>query len=157
MSIPAPTDTQRIQQACSSVSTAGYKLTAPRLAVLTAIHSFDGVFSAADVADVLTQHGTPLGDASLFRTLKLYTDIGVLQRIHGTVDCHRYMVSTHQHAHRVICTQCGRVREFAECGLDVLISTLEQQTGYRIAAHILELFGICDSCRTRSEGTFYAL
>lgn len=157
MSMLPSTDNQRIHHACATLSNAGHKLTAPRMAVLTAIHSFDGVFSAAEIASVLTQQGTPLGDASLFRTLKLYTDIGVLQRIHGTVDCHRYIVSTHPHAHRVICTQCGQVREFAECGLDVLISTLEQQTGYRIAAHILELFGVCQRCRTRAEGGLYAL
>ena len=157
MPMPPPMDDQRMQQACATLSAAGYKLTAPRMAVLTAMHSFDGVFSAADIASVLSTQGTPLGDASLFRTLKLYTDIGVLQRIHGTVDCHRYIVSTHQHAHRVICTECGRVREFAECGLDTLIGTLEQQTGYQIAAHILELFGVCNHCRTRGEGAFYAL
>ena len=140
-------DDGRVQHTLAKISAAGYKLTAPRIAVLQAIHAFDGVFSAADLEVALQQAGHPLGDASLFRTLKLYTDIGVLQRIHGTVDCHRYMVSTHPHAHRVICTQCGRVSEFAECGLEALISGLEAQTGYHIASHILELFGVCGTCR----------
>lgn len=140
-------DDSRMQQALAKMSAAGYKVTAPRIAVLQAIHAFDGVFSASDIEVALHDRGHPLGDASLFRTLKLYTDIGVLQRIHGTVDCHRYIVSTHPHAHRVICTQCGRVSEFAECGLEALINALEAQTGYHIATHILELFGVCSTCR----------
>lgn len=140
-------DSSLLHHTMAKVSAAGYKLTAPRIAVLHAIHAFDGVFSAAELSTALHHTGHPLGDASLFRTLKLYTDIGVLQRIHGTIDCHRYIVSTHPHAHRVICTQCGRVSEFAECGLEALISGLEAQTGYHIATHILELFGVCSTCR----------
>lgn len=143
-----PADDTRIQQALATISAAGYKLTAPRIAVLHAIHTFAGVFSAAELDAALHAHGHPLGDASLFRTLKLYTDVGVLQRIHGTVDCHRYIVSTQPHAHRVICTQCGRVTEFAECGLEQLIRTLEAQTGYHVDTHVLELFGVCRTCHT---------
>jgi Fur family ferric uptake transcriptional regulator len=43
---------------------------------------------------------------------------------------------------------CGRVTEFAECGLDAMIRALEVQTGYRVVEHLLELFGTCPFCMT---------
>jgi Fur family ferric uptake transcriptional regulator len=128
------------------LSAAGYKLTAPRTAIIAAACTYQGSFSAAQLDSTLREHGNPLGDASLFRTLKLFTDIGVMQRIHGIDDCHRYILSSQHHAHRVVCTTCGDIAEFAECGLDSMIRTLEGQTGYRIVDHLLELFGVCPRC-----------
>lgn len=134
-------DTARLR-----LSTAGYKLTTPRIAIIDAACAYQGSFSAAQLDATLREHGHPLGDASLFRTLKLFTDIGVMQRIHGIDDCHRYILSSQHHAHRVVCTICGEIAEFAECGLDSMIRTLEGQTGYHIVDHLLELFGVCPCC-----------
>jgi Fur family ferric uptake transcriptional regulator len=147
MTNQARTVPDELQFAVDKLSTAGYKLTTPRLAVLQAAATFPGAFSAAQLDERLHQHGHPLGDASLFRTLKLCTDVGVMQRIHGFNECHRYILSPHAHAHRVVCTECGAVAEFDECGLDQLISTLEQQTGFTVSEHLLELFGHCPRCQ----------
>lgn len=138
---------EMVRNMLERLSAAGYKMTTPRLAVLMAASAYDGSFSASDLESTLNQNGTPLGDASLFRTLKLMTDIGVMQRIHGIDECHRYIISPDSHAHRVVCTTCGGIAEFAECGLDTVISQLERQTGYKIVNHLLELFGICPRCQ----------
>ncbi len=138
--------TLSISTALQRISVAGYKLTAPRTAVIDAAATYNGSFSAAQLDSTLRARGQPLGDASLFRTLKLFTDIGVMQRIHGIDDCHRYILSTEHHAHRVVCTSCGDIAEFAECGLDTMMRTLEAQTGYHIVDHLLELFGVCPRC-----------
>ena len=136
----------RVSMARQRLSAAGYKLTAPRTAIIDAACTYQGSFSAAQLVVTLREHDHPLGDASLFRTLKLFTDIGVMQRIHGIDDCHRYILSSQHHAHRVVCTTCGDIAEFAECGLDSMIRTLEGQTGYHIVDHLLELFGVCPRC-----------
>jgi Fur family ferric uptake transcriptional regulator len=139
-----------VHDAIQRISAAGYKATTPRMAVLNAASTYVGAFTAAELAQTLATQGQPLGDASLFRTLKLYTDIGVMQRIHGLTECHRYIMSNHQHSHRIVCTLCGRVTEFAECGLNDMIRSLEVQTGYRVVEHLLELFGTCPSCMLAS-------
>ncbi|RLT24500.1 MAG: transcriptional repressor [Chloroflexi bacterium] len=150
MTPPAISHADNVHEAIQRISAAGYKATTPRVAVLNAASTYVGAFTAAELAQTLATQGHPLGDASLFRTLKLYTDIGVMQRIHGLAECHRYIMSNHQHAHRIVCTICGRVTEFAECGLDVMIRALEAQTGYRVVEHLLELFGTCPGCMTVS-------
>jgi Fur family ferric uptake transcriptional regulator len=138
------------EHALQRIAAAGYKLTAPRRAVIEAASQFSGSFSAAQIENILHSAGHPLGDASLFRTLKLLTDIGVMQRIHGIDDCHRYMLSAEHHAHRVVCTRCGGISAFAECDLEPMIRMLESRTGYTIVDHLLELFGTCPTCRTQT-------
>lgn len=151
MTTPAINPNDTVRDAIRRISAAGYKATSPRMAVLNAACTYLGAFTAAELAQTLMTQGRPLGDASLFRTLKLYTDIGVMQRIHGLVECHRYIMSTQRHSHRIICTLCGRVTEFAECGLDAMIRALEAQTGYHVVEHLLELFGTCPFCVTASS------
>ena len=137
MTNQARTIPSELQFAVDKMSTAGYKLTSPRMAVLQAAATFPGAFSAAQLAERLNQHGH-------------CTDVGVMQRIHGFSECHRYILSPHAHAHRVVCTECGSVAEFDECGLDQLILTLEQQTGFTVSEHLLELFGQCPPCQHHS-------
>ena len=125
---------------------AGYKVTEPRLGVLEAAIEHGGAFTAADLERWLAGRDRSPGEASIFRTLKLLTDLGMMQRIHGLDECHRYTLSP-RHAHRVVCTICGRLVEFVDCGVDELAARLEQVTGFTIQGHLLEFFGRCPACR----------
>ncbi len=125
---------------------AGYKVTSPRLAVLQAALSHDGSFTAAEVERWLGTRAESPGEASIFRTLKLLTDIGVAERIHGVDDCHRYTLRS-GHMHRIVCTSCGRLSEFEDCAIGELITRLQSATGYAIDSHLLELFGRCPACQ----------
>ncbi len=137
---------QAVQALAGQLANAGYKVTTPRLSVLDAAVDHAGSFTAADIDRWLAIRDRSPGAASIFRTLKLLTELGLLQRIHGVEECHRYTLSS-GHAHRVVCTTCGRLVEFDGCELAALMQQLEQRTGYLIQAHLLEFFGQCPSCR----------
>lgn len=139
-----------VQELAEQLSAAGYKVTEPRLSVLEAAAAQRGSFTAADIERWLVECRRSPGAASIFRTLKLLTENGFLQRIHGVDECHRYTLSS-GHAHRVVCTGCGDLVEFEECALAELASQLEQNTGYRINTHLLEFFGVCPACRMRTR------
>jgi Fur family ferric uptake transcriptional regulator len=124
---------------------AGYKVTEPRLAVLKAAVACDGAFTAVDLEQWLAHAARSPGQVSIFRTLKLLTALGLLQRIHGVDECHRYTLCR-GHAHRVVCTLCGRLVEFGDCGMDELAARVEQVTGFSIQGHLLEFFGRCPRC-----------
>ena len=36
--------------------------------------------------------------------------------------------------------------EFADCDVDMIVAAVEAQTGYRVRAHWLEMFGLCPEC-----------
>jgi Fur family ferric uptake transcriptional regulator len=128
------------------LSDAGHKVTHPRLSVLSAAYAHPGSFTAADIERWLEEREQSPGTASIFRTLKLLTEIGMLQRIHGVEECHRYTLSS-GHAHRVVCVSCGALAEFEDCALAELVGQLERSTGYQISSHLLEFFGRCPHCR----------
>ncbi len=124
---------------------AGYKVTAPRLAVLKAATVQAGAFNVQEIENWLVQHGDSPGIASIFRTVKLLCDLNLLQRIHGLDDCHRYSLGA-GHGHHVLCTSCGVLVRFNQCGVQELIQRLEHSTGFRISSHLVEMFGLCPRC-----------
>ena len=50
----------------------------------------------------------------------------------------------------VVCSSCGRTTEVADPGIERIAEAIGRETGYRIDAHRLELFGLCSSCRKRN-------
>lgn len=128
---------------------AGYKVTGPRLAVLKAATALRGAFSVHELEQWLIARGESPGIASIFRTVRLLSDLNLLQRIHGLDDCHRYSLGK-GHGHHLVCTGCGAMERFEDCGVQSLIQQLEQRTGYRISAHLVELFGLCPRCLAAS-------
>jgi Fur family transcriptional regulator, ferric uptake regulator len=135
-----------VRDLAEHLTESGYKVTSPRLGVLDAAVELSGSFTAADIERWLADRQRSPGAASIFRTLKLLTELGMMQRIHGVEECHRYTLSS-GHAHRVVCTTCGKLVEFDGCELASLAQQLEQRTGYQIQTHLLEFFGQCPTCR----------
>ncbi len=88
-----------------------------------------------------------IGRASVFRTLDLMIKLGIVwPTVQGGTTVH-YMLMPSEHHHHIVCTGCGRLIEFEDCGLGALIRTLETRFDVRIDGHLLELYGQCAACR----------
>ncbi|NJO81834.1 MAG: hypothetical protein HC828_03015 [Blastochloris sp.] len=93
-----------------------------------------------------TGTGESPGVASIFRTVRLLCTLNLVERIHGIEDCHRYCLTNERHGHHLMCTQCGALERFNNCGMQPAIRHLERQTGFQITAHLVGLFGLCPNC-----------
>ena len=132
---------------------AGFKVTDPRLAVIEEIVGFDHEFEITELAQRL--EGRPdfkPGIASVFRSVKLFTELGLLQKVHSADGCHRYGL-VRGHNHQVICRCCDRTVEFEGCDFQALTGFLEAQTGFRLEGHWIEFFGLCRQCREAASNT----
>jgi Fur family ferric uptake transcriptional regulator len=131
---------------------AGYRLTEPRRAVATLIAGREGQFTAADLeADARARH-LPIGRATIFRALDLFTDLAVVERVDLPDGGHAYVACEPVHHHHVICTNCGRATEIADVGIGSLLDAVKRETGYDVSSHRLELFGRCPACQHELGG-----
>jgi Fur family ferric uptake transcriptional regulator len=136
---------EELQTFVEKLVAAGYKITQPRIAVLQAALAHKGAFTVADLEQWLIQRGESPGIASIFRTVKLLTDLRIFDRLHGLDECHRYSFGS-EHSHHLLCTNCGTLVSFDTCTVQDVIRQLEQRTGFQITNHLVELFGRCPSC-----------
>ena len=121
----------------------GYRVTPSRRAVIAAVLQQPDHFAVDDVL----QQCRGAGRATVFRTVRLLTDLGIICRVLLEDGSLHYRVSERGHHHHIVCTDCGQVQDVDECAISGLVRDLSDASGYEIEGHWLELYGRCSGCR----------
>jgi Fur family ferric uptake transcriptional regulator len=127
---------------------AGYKLTAPRLAVLQVVEGMEEHLSYAEALERGRTVYPVLGRATVYRTLDILTDLGVLRLVH-LGDGSTYFARVDGGHHHLICLSCGTAIHFDECVVDGLEQALSERLDFQIQSHMLEFYGVCRDCHER--------
>lgn len=131
----------------SRLKAAGYKITNARMTVLQVLEDLGGHVTSAEVLEGVSERDNSIGRASVFRTLDLLTRLGIVRPTYvDTSMTPVYVLLPEGHHHHIICTNCNRVIEFADCGLSALEAHLEATYKLRLTGHLLEFYGICEHC-----------
>lgn len=125
----------------------GYKLTSQRRAVLSAIASSHEHLTPADVYKRVQQENPEIGLVTVYRTLDLLSELGLICQVHREGKSQSYTLAPTGHHHHMICSGCGTVADFTDCDLSELQARLSRETGFEIEGHLLEFSGRCKDCR----------
>ncbi len=133
-----------------------HKMTPQRQVVLQIFLDRPGEhLSAEDVHGILRSNQSEIGLATVYRSLELLSDLGILQKMEFGDGCSRYEVNTTDpsahHHHHLICTQCGKVIEFEDDLLENLEQDIANKSGFRILDHQVKFFGYCKECQESIE------
>lgn len=133
-----------------SLSSRDVRYTTGRKRVIETLGGAPGPRSAAELLDETP--GVPL--SSLYRSLTVLDDAGVLQRHHDADGLARYELAEWLtgHHHHAVCTRCGAVEDIElgegdEASLDEMMVRLSGTSGWTIEGHSLEVEGVCPACR----------
>ncbi len=126
---------------------AGYRITEPRRAVIRAMIEDQSSSSPAEVHQRARQHCPTVGLVTVYRTLDLLAEMGLVRRIHAEDGCHSYAPASNGHRHHLVCRRCGAAVEFEGCDLSAFLRQVSNETGYEIEEHLLELVGLCAACQ----------
>jgi Fur family transcriptional regulator, ferric uptake regulator len=128
----------------------GHRLTTPRQAIIRMVAPRQDHFSAQEVWEGVKSRYSGIGRATVFRTLDLLTELGVLNRIHTGDGCHRYTVCETKHHHHLMCVSCGTVLPLEAAGIEGQIRRMAAEAGFDLLTHHLELVGRCAACKDRA-------
>ena len=128
----------------------GHRLTTPRQAIIRMVAPRQDHFSAQEVWEDVKSRYSGIGRATVFRTLDLLTELGVLNRIHTGDGCHRYTVCETKHHHHLMCVSCGTVLPLEAAGIEGQIRRMAAEAGFDLLTHHLELVGRCAACKDRA-------
>lgn len=137
----------------------GYRLTAPRRAVIEAIASSQIVLTPLDIYERARRLYSRLGLVTVYRTIEKLDELGLIQRVHRPEGCQAFIAAFEGHQHILICQQCGRVTFFSGESeqIEPLIQGVSTSSGFTVTDHWLQLFGLCSECKdgkvkSRSSG-----
>ncbi|MCB0078321.1 MAG: transcriptional repressor [Anaerolineales bacterium] len=128
----------------------GYRVTSQRRALLDALWQLDGHFTADAVQAALRQQGQRVDLSTIYRTLELLTDLGLLHMLHGTSPAEYERVHDQSH-HHLICEQCGHVGDVSDSHLDALYHHLREEHRFVARLNHLAIPGLCADCWAEQE------
>jgi Fur family ferric uptake transcriptional regulator len=129
----------------------GYRLTGPRRAV------FEALAASREPRSIAELHGAVGGAranlVSVYRTVKLLCDIGLVRTTDSARGQRRYELAEPftAHHHHLICRRCGQIEDLEGC---LLAPRLLAQLGrrvrhshaFQVTDHELRFFGVCRRC-----------
>ncbi len=130
----------------------GVRLTGPRRLILEAALRMKGHFTAEELLDALHRGGLPASKATLYRTLGLLVEKGLLEPREFERGSLRYeTASGEDHHDHMICTGCGTVHEFVDPEIERLQEEACHRFGFRILGHSHRIFGLCARCVSKGR------
>ena len=80
--------------------------------------------------------------ATVYRTVKLFEESGILEKLEFGDGRARYEDADREHHDHLINIQNGKVIEFVDSDIELLQEKIANKLGYRLLGHKLELYGV---------------
>jgi len=93
-----------------------------------------------------------IGQATVYRTLKLFVEAGLAREMTFADGQTRYehQLAGEHHDH-LICTRCNAVIEFEDDTIERLQQEIALRHGFLLTSHKMQLCGLCPACRNLSR------
>lgn len=125
----------------------GVRATPRRLEVLQELAREPDDVTAQELWSRLRRGASTTGLATVYRTLALLSDAGVVDVLshHAGEQCYR--LCSEAHHHHLVCERCHRVVELETCDLGGWVNKAAKRHGFVATDHRVEISGLCAACR----------
>jgi Fur family ferric uptake transcriptional regulator len=129
----------------------GLKTTRERTALFDEIFSAHRHFDAEDLVIRMRERGTKISRATIYRTLEILHDCGLVGRVRLNEEKYRYeRLKRGEHHDHLVCTSCGKVVEFVDRAIEKRQDAVCRAHDFRATAHSHQIWGLCGACRARA-------
>jgi len=149
-----PVEVTRTARALASferyLATRALRLTAARRAIVEAALAHAGHFPIDELVEDVRRRGIEGSKATVYRSLPLLLDAGILQEAVITGETKSYEVSAgREHHDHLVCRRCGKVVEFEFDAFEILEREIAARHGFRLEGHHHQLTGSCAECQAK--------
>lgn len=139
---------EKLSELRSQLAKKNYKLTAQRELILTIfLENREDHLSAEEVYMHVKEKDPQLGLATVYRTLDLFEELGLLQKVDFDDTRRRYELGQKEgHHHHLICLNCNGITEFNDDLLEEFEDTIEKEHHFKVVDHHIRFYGYCSSC-----------
>ena len=129
----------------------GYRLTPQRQLVLQAVGSL-GHATPEEIASEVRRTATAVNISTVYRTLELLEELGLVQHTHLGHGAPTYSVKGDDDHVHLVCRDCGEVEEAPREVLGEVADRLRDERGFRLDVGHFALFGTCRGCDGAAPG-----
>jgi len=133
------------------------RITVPRQAILEVLSKESKHLSAEDIFLKVHRVYPDIGLTTVYRTLNLLTQIGLVLKFDFGDGRARYELSSgprkEKHHHHLVCIKCNRIidyKDFIDEEEKLFKKTgkvLSEKYNFEITDHLVRFYGLCEKCR----------
>lgn len=144
MSSTLQTTSDALQALEEHVKKAGLRMTRQRRVIAEVIIDLEGHVNIEQLYDAVRTRDKNIGYATLYRTIKLLREVGIVSATQFGEGPARYEsnVARDHHDH-LVCQRCGLIVEFENEAIEQLQLDVARMHGMALTDHTMELYGVC--------------
>jgi len=132
------------------------KVTRQRRMVYEEILAMDEHFDVDSLLMRLKQQGASISKATIYRTLQLLMECGLLRRVQlspdGAASEAMYAACPKGCAvDNLVCTKCGKTIRFSKEDVCNICAEVANQHGFALNSHCLNIFAECPECQQKGD------
>lgn len=129
----------------------GYKFTNQRKHVFEVVTENEGNhLNSQEVYELVKKKYPEIGVATVYRTLSLLEEMGLIYGVDFEDGFRRYEVvkddEEHRH-HHLICIECGHIQEVEEDLMGTIEERIYEKNKFKVVNHRVKFYGYCKNCR----------
>lgn len=130
---------------------AGLRVTAPRLAILSAVFGAGQHRDADSIADVVRQQLGTLSTQAVYDNLRVLEKAGLVRRIQPSGHPGRYEARVGDNHHHIVCRGCGFTAD-VDCAVgEAPCLEPSAEHGFIIEEAEVIFWGLCPECRQKNH------
>ena len=122
--------------------TKGLRMTDQRRTIAKLLESTNDHPDVEELHKRVNQVDKSISLATVYRTVKLFEESGILEKLEFGDGRARYEDADREHHDHLINIQNGKVIEFVDSDIELLQEKIANKLGYRLLGHKLELYGV---------------
>ena len=119
----------------------GVRLTDQRKLIAKAMTDSEGHPDVDELHKKVSKLDSKIGIATVYRTVKLFEEVGILSKHDFKGNKSRYEQATDEHHDHLIDVNSGKITEFVNDEIEKLQKQVAAKLGYKLVGHRLELYG----------------
>jgi Fur family ferric uptake transcriptional regulator len=129
----------------------GLKVTNQRLLILETVRRSGSHFTAQEVFEAVAARNPAIGFATVYRLLRTLSEKKYVTEVRMGGLPARYEWAAKRHHDHLTCTGCQKIVEFENAQIEHLQEKVASEFGFLLTGHVLELYGLCPTCRNSSS------
>lgn len=128
----------------SIIKKSGRRLTGPRKDIFLALSNTP--LTIQEISNNLKARNVKHDTATLYRTLELFVDLGLVNKVSLSDKLSRYELASQKHHHHLVCEGCGVIQDVT-VNDETIVDEVAQKSTFLVKRHSLEFFGFCVNCQ----------
>ena len=130
----------------------GLKNTPQRRLIVEVFFRSGKHLSTEELYEQVKSEDNGVGQATVYRTLKLLCDAGLAKEHHFDETTARYEpIEDDSHHDHLICTSCGKNIEVMDEEIERKQEELAQSCGFILTSHRMVMYGLCSDCQNSGK------